>query len=362
MNRSFSLRLSSVATPLCRRAAFPGDRAPGLQGASHKNHRPPSTVHCLLFFFVLATHAIAAPTDTPRVEETSRGAVTASFTFDPPVVRLDRDILLTIRISSPTNLTVKLPPLESRIQGFAVAGAYDEPAVIRDGKSIRDRKARLTPRISKEYRIAPMAVTWRDPETGAEQWFPTKPVVLASEPLVTGDPGKAIGEPRGPLWIYPGLKGFLGYTAALLGLAALGYGAWRLFRKIRRAVQLHRMSPRERALFELAELIAKDLIARDHVKEFYFELTMIVRAYIERAHAIRAPEQTTEEFLAAVSHDSRFSPDVVKRLRNFMQAADLVKYAGVHPDAHSVDTALATAKTYIETDDSELSTLNSQLS
>lgn len=298
--------------------------------------------------------------DTPRIEETARGAVSATFTVDPPVVRLDRDTLLTIRVSSPTNLAVKLPPLETRLKGFALAGSYDEPVTVRDGKSVRIRKVRLTPRISEEYRIAPLAVTWRDPATGAEQWFPTKPVVLTSEPLIAGEPGKTIGDPRGPVWIYPGLKGFLGYTAALLGLGALAYGAWRLIRRIRRAVQLRRMSPRERALFELAELIAKGLIARDRVKEFYFELTMIVRAYIERAHAIRAPEQTTEEFLAAVSNDPRFSPDVIKRLRNFMQAADLVKYAGFHPDAPSVDQATTTARTYIETDDSEISKLRVQ--
>ncbi len=321
----------------------------------------------VLLAATLVLAAQAGSTDAtaskPRVEETSQGAVAVTFTFDPPVVRLDRDILLTIRINSPTNVNVKLPPLENRVKGFVVAGSYDGHPVVRNGKSIRERNVRLTPRISPEYRIAPMAVTWKQPGTGLDQWFPTKPVVLASEPLMPGDPGKSISEAHGAVWIYPGLKGFIGYTLALLGLAALAYGSWRLFRKVRRAVQLRRMSPRERALFELAELMAKDLIGHDRVKEFYFELTMIVRMYIERAHAIRAPEQTTEEFLVIVSQDPRFSRDVVKRLREFMQAADLVKYAGMHPSQPSVDGAIATAKTYIETDESQsnISNLKSEI-
>jgi hypothetical protein len=78
-----------------------------------------------------------------------------------------------------------------------------------------------------------------------------------------------------------------------------------------------------------------------------------VRCYIERAHAVRAPEQTTEEFLAAVSRDSRFGPAVVERLRAFLRAADLVKYAAQRPEPAAVDQAVATARSYVETDAQE---------
>jgi len=313
---------------------------------------------------LLAVSCPAASPDTrtagPLVSDNALGAVSVLLSFDPPVVRLDRDILLTILITSPTNVTVKLPLMETRVKGFAVSGNYDSPPRISGGKSVRTRNIRLTPQISEEYRIAPMAVTWKTPATGVEQWFPTKPVILSYEALQKEAPGKAIAAAGGPVWIYPGLKGVLGYTLLVLGLGGLGYLAWRLFRKLRRAVQLRRMSPRERALFELAELMARDLVGHHQVKEFYFELTMIVRAYIERAHEIRAPEQTTEEFLVVVSADARFSRDVVKCLREFMQAADLVKYAGIQPNPASVESATSTAKNYIETD-SEISDCKSQI-
>lgn len=286
----------------------------------------------------------------PLVSENAQGQVSVSLAFDPPVVRLDRDILLTLRISAPTNVTVKLPALEARVKGFTVSGSYDGSPTVSAGKSIRTRNIRLTPQLSAEYRVAPLAVTWKDPVSGTDQWFPTKPVVLESESIQKEPPGKEIASARGPVWIYPGLRGVMLYVLLALGVAALGYLIWRLIRKVRRAVKLRRMSPRERALFELAELMARDLVGHQRVKEFYFELTMIVRAYIERAHAIRAPEQTTEEFLAAVSSDGRFSREVVKKLREFMQAADLVKYAGVQPTPASVAAATATARNYIETD------------
>jgi hypothetical protein len=284
----------------------------------------------------------------PRVEEFSSGPVSVTLTIDPPVVRLDRDTLLSVRITAPTNLTTALPPVESRVKGFAVAGSYDSPAEIHEGSLRQERHIRLTPQIVPEYRIAPLPIVSKQGST--ERWFPTRPVVLEVEPLAKGPPGKEIDGPRAPVRIYPGFKTVSGYFLGLLALVALGYGIWWAARNVHRAVKLRRMSPRERAIHELAELLARDLIGRQQVKDFYFELTMIVRRYIERAHAIRAPEQTTEEFLLAVSQDPRFSREVVSRLRAFLEAADRVKYAAYRPDEPTVNQALSTAKTYIETD------------
>jgi len=84
------------------------------------------------------------------------------------------------------------------------------------------------------------------------------------------------------------------------------------------------------------------------------ELTMIVRRYIERQYAVRAPEQTTDEFLAAAVEHPRFTPRVVTHLREFLRAADLVKFADYHPDAGVIDQATATARKYIETDAPEI--------
>lgn len=297
-----------------------------------------------------ATPAVSETTSTnPVVSLASSGPVSVQLSAMPPTVRLDRDILLTIQTQTPSNIQVKLPPIEDRLTGFTVAGSFDQPPVARNGNLVRERHVRLTPKASPRYRIAPMAIVWHD-RTGHEQWFPTRPLVLSSESLVKGDPGTSLAGARSPVHVYPGLGSVLRYTAIALALAALGVLVWWAARRIHREVQLRRMSPRERALHELADLLARDLVGKDRVKDFYFELTMIVRAYIERAHAIRAPEQTTEEFLEAASRDPRFSPAVVTRLRAFMQAADLVKYAAYRPDQPAIDQSLTTATTYIETD------------
>jgi hypothetical protein len=65
---------------------------------------------------------------------------------------------------------------------------------------------------------------------------------------------------------------------------------------------------------------------------------------------VRAPEQTTEEFLQAVSRDPRFGAEVLARLRAFLQSADMVKFAAYQPGDDKTRQAVETARGYIEQD------------
>ena len=297
-----------------------------------------------------------APSDrapsAPRVEDMSRAPLRVVITATPPKVEFDKDLLLTIEIAAPSEIDVRMPDTADRLQGFVLSGSYDDEPVSRDGQMTRRRHLRLTPSLAPEHRLTPMAIQYTDNSRSpaAAGWFATRPIVFEAVPPSAGKPPGDIEAGLKPVWIYPPFK-----TVALwclLGLAALGAvaGVWLLVKRVHRQIRLMRMSPKERALRELATLLARDLIARNQVKEFYLELTMIVRRYIERRHKIRAPEQTTEEFLADVSRDPRFGPDVVKKLRDFLQAADLVKFAAYQPPAGAIDNATTTAKVYIEGD------------
>ncbi len=82
-------------------------------------------------------------------------------------------------------------------------------------------------------------------------------------------------------------------------------------------------------------MLAENLPARGLVKEFYLRLTGIVRQYVEDTTGIRAPEQTTEEFLRDMRSRAVFPPERSARLAEFLEAADLVKYAGQQPERGS---------------------------
>lgn len=288
----------------------------------------------------------------PLTETVSSGQIELTFVADPAQVHLDRDILLTLRVYAPSNIEVRLPPLENRLKGFVLNGAFAREGVDSANRPVKEYCSRLTPTLADEYRIAPMAVSWIDhgQTPPSEGWFATRPLLFKTVGISPCPPGATIHDITGPVWIYPAFQTVALWALGIICTAGLVYTLWRISRRIHRAIKLRRMSPRERALYELNELLEQDLIVKQKIKEFYLELTMIVRRYIERAHNIKAPEQTTEEFLVAATRNPDFNREVTLKLKAFLQTADLVKFAVYRPEPTVIDNTLATARNYIDTD------------
>lgn len=306
-----------------------------------------------LFTAAAAVAATPATNAAPRVEKMASGPVELIITADPPQVHLDRDILLSIKTIAPSNIIVRLPPLDNRLAGFTLSGAFDREPTLQDGTIAHEHCFRLTPLVAAEYRLAPLAVTYADTSrpNAPESWFATRAVAFEVAPIGNEHPGASIRDIHGPVWIYPAFKTVAGWLAILALIAAGAWALYRFSRRVHRAIQLRRMSPRERALNQLVELLKQDLVGKGKIKEFYIGLTMIVRHYIEDAHFIRAPEQTTEEFLVTAANNPSFNPEVIRKLKIFLQTSDLVKFAVYQPDKKIIDQTLATAGDYIDTDE-----------
>jgi hypothetical protein len=92
----------------------------------------------------------------------------------------------------------------------------------------------------------------------------------------------------------------------------------------------------------LTELDEKLLWQNNKVKEYYSELTEIVRGYIERELKVPALEKTTDEVLEMIkdfkSADSiETSKETIDRLKDLLREADLVKFAKSKPLALEIE-------------------------
>ncbi len=311
-----------------------------------------------VFLALSATCLFAAP----FAATLSDGDVEIKAASSMESIDLGRDFDLTLTITHPAEVKVSLPDLTAlrgRFQGFSVADGFArDEAKQPDGRVIREWRWRLVPEPAAEkYRLAPFAVEVR-PVVGATtdvRSFPTAPVVFPVTPLEANVGGDVEISPE-PYWIRPTARMIARWILLSLGgiivIAALVF----LFSRLRRAAKLRRMTPSERAFAELSDLLGRGLPQKGLFKDFYIELTHVVRRYIERSHGIRAPEQTTEEFLAAAKTHPRFTPEVIARLADFLRSADLVKFAGVGSSASVADEAVRTARAYIEHDTAATST------
>ena len=272
--------------------------------------------------------------------ETQQGPVSFKIESETDAVDPSKSVFLRVEAAHPGNVSVSLPDLRERTQGFSLAEEFaEEPLQQKDGSVVEAVNWRLVPEPCAEvYRIRPFAVEidgGRDSFVGGPVYFrnpePREPVTGAME----ADPRKDLP----PLsWRLAGIA-----AAALLALAAVVYGVVRLFRLTLRKVREHRMSPIERAWAELDRLLKKGLPGRGRYKDFYVELTMVVRRYIQRKYGIRAPHMTTDEFLRSAKPSDE--------LRRFLESADMVKFAGVEATPEMADSATDSARSYLKSDE-----------
>lgn len=249
----------------------------------------------------------------------------------------------SISASAPPGTEVRLPPaaaFDDRFEGFSVLGSYEDP----DGTL----HFSLSPVPGAEKRrLRPFPVEVEDASTvpPARGWFAAGPLPVPEAAPLAG-PGE-VSSPLRPVSIAPSPKRLLAGAGIATGAVALVFAAVALARRLRRAAAVRRLPPKSRALHELDALLRRGLPEKGRFKDFYFELALVVRRYVERRHGIRAPRQTTEEFLASVRGRPEFPQDTVRRLGDFLAAADLVKFAGVSATPASAGAAAEAARAYL---------------
>ena len=315
----------------------------------------------LLPAVVLEVALASAPAPAPVRAAEAPDALEQTFGRDgvelvlrtaPAAVSDLEGVEVTLALTHPDTLEVRLPDdFSDRFQGLSLEGSYETEPVTAGGTTRREIHLRARPVPGAErLRIAPFPVRWTDPSGAGERWFPTRGIELGRRSVLRDGEATPDGivDELAPVRVRRSPRDILrvlwlaGAGAAVLaGLILLG-------RWVRRRVRIARMAPRERALLELEALLARHLAERGQFKRFYVELTQVVRRYIERRHAIRAPKQTTEEFLRDAAGSGRFPPDTLARLRAFLESADLVKFAGVEATDAAARESAAAARAYLE--------------
>lgn len=257
-------------------------------------------------------------------------------------------VTITVTASRPA-IEFSLPPVSDLFEGFDLAGFFDRSHTLPEsGRRFIQREIRLRPQPGATvYRMAPFAIEWRDTTFGSAngQGYQLAPAVrFARIPPRAGEPAP-IGAPRRLPFYYERSRLFV-WAGLALSTAAIVLIMW--FKRQRRKVS-RPPSARDLAHTELDHLLRRRLPEQGLMVDFYVELTMIVRRFIERHRQIRAPEQTTPEFLDAVRSDPRFCAAWKKAMRTFLESSDLVKYAARRPDPQTVDQAVIASRNLIDT-------------
>ena len=288
----------------------------------------------------------------------TKGDVELTIQLSPKNPRLSDLVAMEVTVSYPNNVVIEPPVFGQSVGDFAVReygerkSKNESPKNDTSGKELRTFRYQLEPMFSGRHliRSIPIVFAKSDNPDDSRDIVQSEPIEVdvesnlgdAAPDLASVDPmldPVATGTSRGALWIITGI---------LIGVVVL---ALILFLRSRKKEPLREpeLPPEVIASMELDRLILEDLPRQGRVKEFYLRLTGIVRQYIEGTTGLRAPEQTTEEFLREVRHNDRFDGRHANRLQDFLEAADMVKYAAQQPDKDNISQSVERAKEFIHT-------------
>jgi len=211
---------------------------------------------------------------------------------------------------------------------------------------------RLEPFLSGNYQLPAFTFEFSDANSLAEKKYTltTEPIDIEvtsllgedRENLVIADIEDVVDMPKSPSY-WP-----LWTLGTCVGIAAVII-CW-LYLRRRRIQELVRIfkPAHEIAYARLKALVKDDPVATGRIKEFYERISDILRHYIEHRFDLRAPERTTEEFLAELALADVLGEADKKMLEEFLTHCDLVKFAKHSPTHEQIQRTFDLVTEFIE--------------
>jgi hypothetical protein len=174
-------------------------------------------------------------------------------------------------------------------------------------------------------------------DTLKQKPFPSKPIF--EEPLIFDDYRPYFVW----LWILVGVLLVMGMIYFLLKKYYQEDGV----------LEKERIPPYQEAIQKFASLEEKQLWQNNKIKEYYIELTEIVRVYMAREIKVASLEATSDELIQKITIQNQtkeigITKELIEELHLFLKHADFVKFAQLRPLAAEIKQDSTEAKKIIE--------------
>ncbi|UCD64209.1 MAG: hypothetical protein JSW34_01875 [Candidatus Zixiibacteriota bacterium] len=260
--------------------------------------------------------------------------------------------LITYKVTIKYDSTYELipPPLGANLGAFDVKD-YQSDILSRlpDGRRQSDNIFILSTFTTGDYVIPPIPVIFNLPDGSSKALMSEGvPIKVLSLLAAAGDsvdikPLKAPYEFERDLTPYY----FWGSVILALVLVALTIIWFRLRRRQEKRGPLDLRPAWEIAFEKLAFLKEKNLPQQGKHKEFYIELSEILRAYYESMYDLNVLDMTTTEFLEQfIGRD--LPPGLYERTEDLLHCADLVKFAKHIPEIERTEEDFETTHWAVE--------------
>lgn len=324
-------------------AAFPSG-APQLQNRIRTHASAHTAVYLLLAIAVALNPGAYSQDSSDDSSAATNIIVTARLT--PPVTPFHRPAELLVTVVLPEGKAVTFPDIPGKLGDITVSSHSPEETQLTEGIRRIEKRWTLDAMASGERTLPLLTVKVGEEETHTlpvlrfEARELTEAELAAVDRFAAATPPSAVLERQTNPWLVTG--------AIAAVVAAIVIGAY-LYMKRRRTVEPEAIRPPwEVALTRLAELEQRQLPQQGRYEPFYVDLSAILRYYIEDRFHLRAPEQTTQEFLEAAAKSGQLTNEQQEVLGALLKHSDRVKFARYEPSQDDMGRSFAAVRWFVE--------------
>ncbi|MBN1625805.1 MAG: DUF4381 family protein [Deltaproteobacteria bacterium] len=298
--------------------------------------------------------ASAVKEEAAGIHETyENGPASLTLDADKSSMTIAERLNLTIRVIVDEEYEVTMPDLTGRLEQFGIVDWHTtQPELLDNNKKRITRTYVLEPFLSGDYTIPPMEAQFYKESVGDADThsISTSELTVKVNSLLPEDIKEMkLHDIRPPVPYPTDYRKWILIAGGVLLLTAAGIFAWFYYKRRARTVDAHAvmLTPHEIAYRELDELASEGLAEKGEIKPYYQRVSGILRRYIENRFGLRAPEQTTEEFLAGLDRSSGLPENFKPLLRTFLRHCDLVKFAEFMPGQEESLRAFESCRDFI---------------
>lgn len=281
-----------------------------------------------------------------------RGPLSVHVRVDKGKLTIAETLLLELEASIEPGYEVKMPKVDKVLENFGIVDWNNLGNKLDENNNVASTyRYRLEPFLSGKYEVPSFTFEFYDVNNVQEKKYE-----LSSEPIEV-EVTSLLGEQRGELVIediedvveMPQKVSLWWIWMLIIVCIAGAAGGWIIIRRKRAAKLIRIFKPAHEIAYDsLKALVEENLIEAGRIKEFYERISSILRHYIEHRFDLRAPERTTEEFLAEIQYADVLSEPDKESLGKFLTHCDLVKFAKHSPTTEQIQQTFDLVKEFIE--------------
>ena len=255
-----------------------------------------------------------------------------------------------LEVEHPANIPVKWPSISDSMQGIEVLQRDSVISKPSGSNVVESLNLTITGFDSGAYVIPPLSFEYSTPGDTVKKSAETSPIPVFIHTLAV-DTTKDIKDIKPPLSLSIALAEILPYAIGTIIIALIFAACYYIIKRRSRGEPIIPEAPKrpahEVALDALRSLESEHVWQRGLVKQYYSQLTDILRTYIEGRYGVMAMEMTTDEIME--SHQVKgLTREVKDPLNELLVRADFVKFAKFQPTPQENEKGIAMAQMFVE--------------